>query len=58
MLKGHCEQPRPLCDTARHLNALFKEYGLVIIDMSHPRLKKLFIPYIKEEILKQPSKGW
>ena len=45
-------------DTARHLaNALFKEYGLVIIDMSHPRLKQLFIPYIKEEILKQPSKG-
>ncbi|MCB0566872.1 MAG: bacillithiol biosynthesis cysteine-adding enzyme BshC, partial [Phaeodactylibacter sp.] len=53
-VKGHSRY----ADTARHLaNALFKEYGLVIIDMSHPRLKQLFIPYIKEEILKQPSKS-
>ncbi|MCB9040671.1 MAG: bacillithiol biosynthesis cysteine-adding enzyme BshC [Lewinellaceae bacterium] len=58
MLEESVKNHSRYADTARHLaNALFKAYGLVIIDMSHPGLKKLFIPYIKEEILEQPSKG-
>ncbi|MCO6492502.1 MAG: bacillithiol biosynthesis cysteine-adding enzyme BshC [Phaeodactylibacter sp.] len=58
LLRASVESHSRYADTARHLaNALFKEYGLVIVDMSHPGLKKLFIPYIREEILEQPSKG-
>lgn len=58
LLKEAVESHRRYADTARHLaNALFRDYGLVIIDMSHPKLKRLFIPYIKEEILEQPSKA-
>lgn len=58
LLRESVENHSRYADTARHLaNALFKEYGLVVIDMSHPGLKKLFIPYIREEILEQPSKG-
>lgn len=58
LLRESVESHSRYADTARHLaNALFREYGLVIIDMSHARLKELFIPYIKEEIFEQPSKG-
>ncbi len=34
-------------------NALFKEYGLVIIDGDDRELKKLFIPHIKNELLEE-----
>jgi bacillithiol synthase len=45
-----------LADATRYLaNAVFGEYGLVIIDADTPELKKLFIPYIKEELLHQTS---
>ncbi len=37
-------------------NELFKEDGLVILDMSHPKLKQAFIPIIEKEIIEQPSK--
>lgn len=41
-----------LASATRYIaNELFKEYGLVIIDADHPKLKKLFIPYIKEELI-------
>jgi len=36
-------------------NELFKQYGLVVANMNHPKLKKAFIPYIKKEIIEQPS---
>lgn len=36
-------------------NALFGEYGLVIIDADNAALKKLFIPFVKEELLQQTS---
>ncbi len=36
-------------------NELFKEEGLVIIDGDSSELKKLFIPYIKKELLEQIS---
>lgn len=39
------------------VHELFKDYGLVVFNMNHPKLKRAFIPYIKEEILHQPSKA-
>ncbi|WP_299551035.1 bacillithiol biosynthesis cysteine-adding enzyme BshC [Seonamhaeicola sp.] len=45
-----------LADATRYLaNALFKDYGLVIIDGNHADLKKLFVPFIKEELTNQTS---
>jgi bacillithiol biosynthesis cysteine-adding enzyme BshC len=45
-----------LTDATRHLaNALFGEYGLVILDADNSKLKEAFIPFAKEEILKQTS---
>lgn len=45
-----------LADATRFLaNALFGESGLVIIDGDHHDLKKLFIPYVKKELLNQNS---
>lgn len=38
------------------VNELFQDFGLVILDMSQPALKQLFVPYIKKEIVEQPSK--
>lgn len=36
-------------------NSLFGEYGLVILDADNAALKKLFIPFVKEELLYQTS---
>lgn len=45
-----------LTDATRFLaNALFRDYGLVILDANEPGLKRLFIPYIEEELVKQTS---
>jgi bacillithiol biosynthesis cysteine-adding enzyme BshC len=45
-----------LADATRFLaNELFKKDGLVIIDGDSKELKKLFIPYAKEELLHQTS---
>jgi len=45
-----------LADATRYLtNELFGKLGLVIIDADSPNLKKVFIPYIKEELLYQKS---
>ena len=45
-----------LTDATRFLaNELFKKEGLVIIDGDSKELKKLFIPYIKQELLHQSS---
>ena len=45
-----------LADATRHLaNSLFGSYGLVIIDADDADLKRSFIPYAKEELLKQSS---
>ncbi|TWO34408.1 bacillithiol biosynthesis cysteine-adding enzyme BshC [Seonamhaeicola sediminis] len=41
-----------LADATRFLaNELFKEYGLVIIDANDVELKRLFIPFVKDELL-------
>ncbi|MEY4433473.1 MAG: bacillithiol biosynthesis cysteine-adding enzyme BshC, partial [Bacteroidota bacterium] len=45
-----------LTDATRNLvNALFGEYGLVILDGDSTHLKQTFIPYIKEELENQTS---
>ena len=45
-----------LADATRFLaNVLFKDYGLVIIDANNAELKRLFIPFIKDELLNQTS---
>ncbi len=58
MLQEAVSSHERYAEVARHLaNALFGKDGLVVIDMSHRELKRLFIPCIKKEILEQPSKG-
>lgn len=45
-----------LADATRYLaNELFGVYGLVILDGDCSDLKKVFVPYVKEELLKQNS---
>lgn len=45
-----------LADATRFLaNELFGIYGLVILDANDSSLKKLFAPYIKQELLQQTS---
>lgn len=41
--------------TRRFVHALFGQWGLVILDADHPRLKSLFTPYMKKELLEQSS---
>lgn len=45
-----------LADATRYMvNALFGQYGLVIIDADNARLKKQFVPIIERDILEQNS---
>lgn len=40
------------------VNQLFGQYGLVILGMNHPKLKREFIPIIRQELLEQPSQAF
>jgi bacillithiol synthase len=45
-----------LADATQHLvNTLFGEHGLLILDGDDAALKKIFSPYVKEELLNQSS---
>jgi len=45
-----------LAEATRYLaNKLFEAYGLVIIDANDKSLKKVFIPYVKQELLQQTT---
>ncbi len=45
-----------LADATRYMaNALFGEQGLIILDADNQELKRVFIPYVKEELLQQSS---
>ena len=48
-------QPTLAAATRYLVNALFKDYGLVIIDADHPALKKQFIDIIFKDITEQNS---
>jgi bacillithiol biosynthesis cysteine-adding enzyme BshC len=39
------------------VNELFKEYGLIVLDMNKPALKKHFIPIMEKELFEQPSRA-
>lgn len=41
--------------TVQLVNSLFGEEGLVVANMNHPDLKKIFAPIIQEELVKQSS---
>ena len=45
-----------LADATRYIaNELFKKYGLVIVDGNDMELKRLFIPYVEDELFAQTS---
>ena len=45
-----------LAEATRYIaNELFKDLGLVVIDANDPDLKRLFIPYLKEDLVNQTS---
>jgi bacillithiol synthase len=45
-----------LADATRYLaNELFGEYGLVILDGNNSNLKRLFIPFVEEELINRTS---
>src|SRR5690606_2904887 len=53
--KAYLEE-RSLADATRMMvNALFKEYGLVIIDADRKAFKEVFAPYIQQDILSENS---
>jgi bacillithiol biosynthesis cysteine-adding enzyme BshC len=37
------------------LHDLFGRFGLVVLNMSHPALKRLFIPFMQQELVDQPT---
>lgn len=53
--KAYIDAPYLACATRVLINELFEEYGLIIVDGDDIRLKELFIPYIKEELLEQTA---
>ena len=56
ILADSYKEGRSLSEATRILvNSLFGKYGLVIIDPDNAKLKKLFIPVLKEELLHQVS---
>jgi bacillithiol biosynthesis cysteine-adding enzyme BshC len=44
--------------TVDYVHTLFAEEGLVVIDMNKVALKRLLIPIMKEELVKQPSQAY
>jgi len=48
---------RPTLAQLKDLLGSSEKYGLVVLNMNHPKLKRQFIPYIKEEILQRPSQA-
>ena len=56
LFKGAYVEHGNLTDAMRYLvNELFAAYGLVIVDGNDTDLKRLFIPYIEEELANQTS---
>lgn len=39
------------------VNELFQQYGVVVMSPNHTKLKQIFAPIIKKELLNQPSKS-
>lgn len=54
---AHTSHDRYAMAAIHLVNELFKKDGLVVLGMNNAKLKKLFVPIIKEEIFKQPSQA-
>ena len=50
--KGHERYGRAM---QHFVNGFFKRYGLIVLSMDHPDLKRHFIPHMRRELLEQPS---
>ncbi len=56
LFKNAYLQHNNLAEATRYLaNELFGDYGLVILDGNDSNLKRLFVPFIKEELVSQTS---
>jgi bacillithiol biosynthesis cysteine-adding enzyme BshC len=53
--KAYSEQKTVGEATQAMLHDLFGKYGLVVLNMNDARLKRLFVPILKAELLEQPS---
>lgn len=53
--KAYLEHDNLAKATQYIVNKLFKDYGLVVLDANNKALKKLFIPFFKEELLTQAT---
>ncbi len=53
--KAHTEPEYYAESSFRMANELFKDYGLVILNTSHPELKRLLIPIIRKDIFEKQS---
>ncbi len=52
MFREAYQQGKNLSQATRYIvNELFGDYGLVVLDADHPRLKELFMPVIKDELM-------
>lgn len=52
LFKDAYQAGNSLADATRHIvNELFGDYGLVVVDADHARLKKNFIPILKDELV-------
>lgn len=43
--------------TVHLVASLFREYGLIVLDMNHPEFKRKFEPFMRRELLEQASRG-
>ena len=56
LFKGAYVEHGNLTDAMRYLvNELFKDYGLVIVDGNDAELKRLFVPYVEDELVNHTS---
>jgi len=56
--RAYTEHPRYGEAVNQLVNELFRDFGLVVLNMSHPDLKRLFIPIMREELVEQPSRAF
>lgn len=56
IFKTAYQEGQTIASGTRHLmNTLFGRFGLIVLDPDHPKLKRLFNPVVKKEILEQFS---
>jgi bacillithiol biosynthesis cysteine-adding enzyme BshC len=56
--KAHTENDKYSNATIQMVHELFKDYGLVVVGMNHPKLKAEFRDIIKAEVIEQVSKPY